>query len=529
MKRSGVVYLVGAGPGDPGLITVKGAAALRAADVVVYDHLVSPRLLDSCRPGTDVIYVGKEHGRHTKTQDEINDLLVRRAKLGKTVVRLKGGDPVLFGRAGEEALALSSARVAYEIVPGVTSALAVPAYAGIPVTHRELSSSVAIVTGHEDADKDTSTVRWSQLAGADTLVCLMGVLGLPSIARRLIEHGRKASTPCAVIRWGTTAAQQTVVGTLATIAERCRAAGVRPPAVVVIGDVVRLRKRLNWFERRPLFGWRIVVTRPAERADVLARLLEAAGASVEVLPAVVLEPVHANGVFHETLGMLDRIDWVFFTSPESIRQLRRQLAAERKDLRILLGRHIGAIGPKTAESIHEMGIHVDFTPATFTQDGMLHGLARRQLAGKRAVIFGSAQGRDALEQGLRARGMDVRRVPLYRPAAPPELATRLRRVLSERVDLVTVTSSSCVEHLVDALKTCGMSRSLPRLRFASIGPVTTAAVRQRGGVVAVEASSSTVEGLVEAIVDAAQRNAIAPSGRAPLVRRGRSQVRERGG
>ncbi len=503
----GVVYLVGAGPGDPQLITVKGADALKQADVVIYDHLVSTRLLAYCSPTARLIYAGKEQGRHTKPQAEIHRLLVRFANAGKRVVRLKGGDPCLFGRGGEEALALAKARVPFEIIPGVTSAIAVPAYAGIPVTHREVSSSVAIITGHEDPTKPASGIRWAQLATAtDTLICLMGVGTLGETARRLIRHGRAASTPCAVIEWGTFPQQRTVTGTLSTIASRCAAAGLKPPAVVVVGAVARLRARLNWFERKPLFGRRVIVTRPTDdRTDQLAERLEALGADVVRLPAIALAPVESNGRFRQAINDIGRFDWVFFTSPEGIHWFRRMLAGARRDLRILHGCHIGAIGPKTSASIERLGIHVDFLPRAFSQDGMVHELRRRKLAGKRALILSARDSRDVLEQGLRAEGMEVLKVPLYQTVVPHDLARRVRAAFTRPVDYVTVTSSSCVEHLVSALRAARLGAAVRRLPFASIGPVTSATVRRHGGRVAVEAPSATIEALAEAIAASACR------------------------
>ena len=532
MKKKGVVYLVGAGPGDPKLITVKGLDALKRADVVMYDHLVSERLLDHAQPKAKLLYVGKEGGSDPKgrksrlgsdpstSQRAINRLLVREAKKGKIVVRLKGGDPVLFGRAGEEALALAKGRIPYEIVPGVTSAIAVPAYAGIPLTHRALSSSVAIITGHEDPTKSGSTIRWDRLARAtETLVCLMGVGTLAPITQQLIRHGRSKTTPCAVIEWGTLPRQRTVVGTLATITRRCEQAHLKPPAVVVVGEVVTLRRWLNWFERKPLFGRRIVVTRPTDRAEQLADLLESLGAEVALLPAIELVPLRTNGLFRRTIQRIDEFDWVFFTSPDGIRWFQRLLAASRKDLRILRGRHIGAIGPKTAASIEQLGIHVDFIPKTFSQEGMLGGLKGRPLRGKQALILSAKDSRDVLEQGLKAHGMNVVRVPIYRTLVPVTLLKQIKQVFGEPmeprpaeggggatsrakrgIDLVTVTSSSCVDHLVDAMRGSGVADLVGHLRFASIGPVTSATVCEHGGTVAVEARSSTIEGLVEAIV-----------------------------
>ncbi len=501
----GRVYLVGAGPGDPALITVRGLELLRQADVVVYDHLVDRRLLAECPRGAALIYAGKEVDHARASQAAINARLIRSAKAGKTVVRLKGGDPFVFGRGGEEALALARAKVSYEVVPGVTSAVAVPAYAGIPLTHRGVSSSVAILTGHEDPAKPGGALRWDRLAtSCDTLVCLMGVATLPAIATQLLKHGRAPSTPCAVVHWGTTAAQRTVSGTLKSIAADARQAKIKPPAILIVGQVAALRKQLAWFERRPLSGKRVLVTRSADRAPALAARLDALGASVERLPAIELVTVKPNGAFRDAVQAIPETDWVFFTSPEGIGRFAQLLKPYRKDVRWLSGCHIGAIGPKTAEAIESAGLHVDFVPKRFSQEGVLADLPRRVLAGKRALILSAEASRDVLSDGLRRRGMAVCKVPVYRTVVPRPFKRQVAAIFSRPFDAVTVTSASCVEHLHAGLSAAGKRSLFRRLPFASIGPVTSAAVRARGGRVAVEASVSTIEGLVDAIAGAAR-------------------------
>ena len=476
---------------------------LRQADVVAYDHLVAPQLLRLCPSRARMIYVGKEPKGSSGAQGGINRLLIREARAGKTVVRLKGGDPFLFGRGGEEALELAKAKVPFELVPGVTSAIAVPAYAGIPVTHRTLSSSVAIVTGHEDPDKPESALRWDRLATAcDTIVGLMGVSTLPGTAAKLIRHGRAPSTPCAVIEWGTWPRQRTVTAPLRSIAAVAKRSGIRPPAILVVGNVVSLRRRLAWFERKPLFGARILVTRASEKAAALAEQLEALGASVEQLPAIELAPVKANGTFRDAVKAIPGADWVFFTSPEGIGWFSKMLKPYRKDLRVLSGCHLGAIGPKTAGALEERGLHVDFVPRRFSQEGMIDALPRRLLAGARGFIFSAQESRDVLEAGLRRRGMRVTRVPIYRTAIPAALRDHVAAMFREPFDYVTVTSASCVEHLTQALRAAGLGRLVPRQRFVSIGPVTSAAVRMLGGRVIVEARQSTIEGLIEALCKA---------------------------
>ena len=503
--RTSTVYLVGAGPGDPKLITVRGRELLGQADVVVYDHLVAPRLLTWCKPTAKRIYVGKQAGFHALKQENINALLVRQARAGRVVVRLKGGDPLLFGRGGEEALALAKAKISYEIVPGVTSAIAVPAYAGIPVTHRQMSSSVAIITGHEDPTKSDSALQWEKLATAcDTLVCLMGVSGLAGIVEQLVRHGRKATTPCALIQWGTWPKQRTVTGTLQTIARVSRRAKIQPPAVLIVGDVVSLRKRMNWFEARPLFGVRVLVTRASEKAQALADALESLGAQVEQLPAIQLAPVPTNGAFKDAVRRLSETDWVFFTSPEGIGWFTRMLKACRKDVRTLSGCHIGAIGAKTAAAIEGAGLHVDFVPRQYSQEGLVSDLPARALAGKRALIFSAEDTRDVLQEGLRRRGMSVAKIPIYRTVMPRGMLRNVKAVFATPVSVVTVTSASCVDHLLCALKAAGKAPLFRTLKFASIGPVTSQAVRDRGGRVAVEAATSTIEGLIAALVAASR-------------------------
>lgn len=507
--KKGIVYLVGAGPGDPGLLTVRGQELLRRADVVVYDHLVSPRLLTECPPHATLIYAGKESDGHAARQPSINARLVREARAGKQVVRLKGGDPFVFGRGGEEALALASAKISYEIVPGVTSAIGVPAYAGIPVTHRSVASSVAIVTGHEDPTKRGSSIRWQHLAtSCDTLVCLMAVNQLAAVVRALLRHGARATVPCAIIERGTEPAQRTLTATLGTIVSTARRAKVCPPAVLIVGDVVTLRRKLAWFERKPLFGRRILVTRTSEKAERFAEQLEALGAQVERLPAIELAPVAQNGLFRETVKEIPNADWVFFTSPEGVGWLTHMLKPYRKDLRWLSGCHIGAIGSTTAAAIEARGLHVDFVPRQFSQEGMLRDFPQRVSRGKRALIFSAQESRDVLINGLRRQGMRVMKVPIYRNVLPKALTSGVGTLFRKPFDIVTVTSASCVEHLFEALRSAKKTHLFRRLRFASIGPITSSRVRAHGGRVTVEATRSTIEGLIDAMVKRAKTRSL---------------------
>jgi uroporphyrinogen III methyltransferase/synthase len=362
------------------------------------------------------------------------------------------------------------------------------------------------MTGHEDPAKPQSAIRWDRVATAcDTLIFLMGVGTLAGIVSQLTRHGRSAQTACAVIEWGTKPRQRTITGTLTTIVSRVQRASIEPPAILVVGDVVRLRRQLNWFERKPLVGKRLLVTRPSEKASSLTEQLELLGAEVEELPAIALAPVRPNGSFREAVSNIPKTDWVFFTSPEGIGWFSRMLKPYRKDVRWLTGCHIGAIGPKTAASIEEAGLHVDFVPKRFSQEGVLEDLPRRVLRGKRALILSAQASRDVLTAGLRQRGMSVTNVPIYRTVMPPALSDRVRELFRRPVDLVTVTSASCVDHLHQAMRSAGMEKEFSTLRFASIGPVTSSAVQAFGGQVAVEANVSTIEGLIGAIVQQSGR------------------------
>ena len=375
MPARGLVSLVGAGPGDPGLLTLRGAEVLAAADVVVYDYLANPALLAHVRPEAERIYVGKQAGCHTLSQDQINALLVERGLLGQRVARLKGGDPFVFGRGGEEALALARAGVPFEVIPGVTSALAAPAYAGIPVTHRGLSSSFAVVTGHEDPAKELSAIDWARLAtGVDTLIFLMGVGNLPNITERLLAHGRPAETPAATVRWGTRPGQQTVTGTLADIADEVRLADLRPPAVTVIGEVAALRETLRWFEDRPLFGQRVLVTRARTQASVLSARLRALGAEAIELPTIRIVPPADWGPLDRAIESLTAYDWIVFASVNGVRFFWERLTEADLDARALGAVKLAAIGPITASELETHGLRADYTPPTYVAEAIASGL-----------------------------------------------------------------------------------------------------------------------------------------------------------
>jgi len=499
----GRVYLVGAGPGDPGLVTLRSLECLRAADVVVYDHLVSERLLDEVPAGAERIYVGKQAGRHTLSQDEINALLVERARAGRTVVRLKGGDPFVFGRGGEEALALADAGIPFEVVPGVTAGVAAAAYAGIPVTHRGLASAVAFITGHETDGKDASALDWNSLAlWKGTLVFYMGVANLASICENLMAHGLAANTPAAVVRWGTTPRQRVVAGTVQTLAERAREADFAPPAVIVIGEVTLLRNRLAWFEQRPLFGRRIVVTRARSQASALAGRLEALGAMVVESPAIRIEPPDDPAPLRRAIAEREAFDWIIFTSANGVEAFFSALADAGLDARSLAGRRIAAMGSATAERLAAFGVRADLVPATFTTEGLVESLAAQaNLKGAHILCPRADIAPKELVERLAAGGANVTELTAYRTVANNEEAEAVAAMLDrDEVDWLTFTSSSTVKNFFAAIPADAVRAS--RARSASIGPSTSASLRAVGIEPAAEAHPHTIDGLVAAIVAA---------------------------
>ncbi len=512
----GVVYLIGAGPGDPGLITVAGLDRIREADVIVYDRLISDRLLDYAREDAELIYVGNipaQFSGATGTphdQDAINQTLVDRAREGRRVVRLKGGDPFVFGRGGEEAEALRAAGIPFEIVPGVTSAVAVPAYAGIPVTHRGVAASFAVITGHEEPGKPESAIDWPHLATAvDTLVFLMGVKNLPDIVANLVANGRHRATPVAVIRWGTTPEQITVTGTLADIAERVASAGLTPPAVTVVGEVVRLRETLSWFEDRPLFGKHVLITRTRRQASNLARLLAARGAIPVELPAIEIEPVADTAPLTAAIDRLrdGGYAWCGFTSANAVELTFEHLAERALDARSFGGTRVFAIGPATADALRSHGITADVVPGEYVAEAVVEAMRAHVSEGDAVLLPRAESARGELVTGLEALGATVDEIPVYRAAAPSEAdPDALAAIREGHVDIVTFTSSSTVRNLLailgpDAAVLLGKSRPL----IACIGPITAKTARENGLAVDVMASEYTVEGLVEALISSSGR------------------------
>jgi uroporphyrinogen III methyltransferase/synthase len=492
------VYLVGAGPGDPELITLKGLRCLQSAEVVVYDRLANEALLEYVPAAALRIFAGKAPGAHALTQQEINATLIEHGSAGKRVVRLKGGDPYVFGRGGEEAEALAAAGVPCEVVPGVTSAIAAPAYAGIPVTHRDVTPAFTVVTGHEDLGKDESTVPWPALAaGADTLVFLMGVGRLPLIAQRLIAHGRPPSTPVAVVRRGTWRDQQLVVGTLEDIAERVAEVGLTAPAVTVVGRVVTLAGTLGWAGCAPLAGRRVLVTRAREQASALSALLRSFGASVVEYPAIRIEPAEDYRDLDRALADVASYRWACFTSVNAVDAVDQRLQAICRDWQAFEATRLAAIGPATARALQAQGCRVQYVPERFLAEEIVAGLPDAD--GARILLARADIADTRLVEGLQARGAQVDQFVAYRTLVTAEDAGALRaRLLDGEIDVVTFASSSTVRNLCRALGD-DAATLLSRTLVACIGPVTASTAREEGLDPAVVADEHTIPGLVRAI------------------------------
>jgi uroporphyrinogen III methyltransferase/synthase len=495
----GMVYLVGAGPGDKGLITIRGLECLNHADVVVYDRLIDRSLLESARPDAELIDVGKSAKCHAREQDEINRILLDRAAKGKVVVRLKGGDPFVLGRGGEEAEALAEHGIPFEVVPGISSATAVPAYAGIPVTHRGAASSFAVVTGHEDPAKDKTAIDWRKLSNAvDTLVCLMGMGNLPGIIDEFIAAGKAPDTPVALIQDGTTPAQKTVVGTLDTIVHLAGQADMRPPVVIVVGEVVRLRDRLNWFERRPLFGKRIAVTRARAQASAMVRLLAERGAEAIELPAIAIQDVGDYSDLDHAISRLQDYQWVLFTSMNGVEAVWDRLRELKLDARHFGNVKIGAIGPATAEALASRGLIPDFVPAQHTSEAIASGLGDIGVRGQRILLPRADIAPEDLHNRLTGLGAEPHEVAAYRVVPDVEAMRRAREILTDgAIDVVAFTSSSTVRNLISAID--GDVRLMDRAVIACIGPMTAATASGMGLKLDILAEEHTIPGLVAAI------------------------------
>jgi uroporphyrinogen III methyltransferase / synthase len=499
---SAKVYLVGAGPGDPGLITVKGKECIQKAEIIIYDYLASPSLLKYADKKAEMIYVGKKGGDHTLSQDGINDLIVKKARTGAIVTRLKGGDPFIFGRGGEEAEVLIEAGIPFEVVPGVTSAIAAPAYAGIPLTHRKFTSTVAFITGHEDPNKNNSNIDWASLAkGIGTLVFLMGVKNLPEIVDQLIKNGKSPETPVALVRWGTTSRQETVSGFLSDIVEKVRAAKLKAPAIIVIGDVVRLREQMKWFENRPLLGKKIVVTRAREQASDLVAGLSEMGAEVLECPTIKVVPSEDLSPLNFAISRLNFYDWIVFTSVNGVKHFFECLFSNSLDVRSLGHLNTAAIGPATADMLLKFGLKTDIIPDTYRAESVVEAFLKEHIAGKKILLPRAGEARPILPMELRKMGAIVDEISIYHTIQDCQNADILLEDLRNGgIDMVTFTSSSTVKNFKALIPDDMFISLLEEVTVACIGPITADTARELGFNVHVIANEFTIPGLCKAIV-----------------------------
>ncbi len=507
MKKPGKVYLVGAGPGDPGLITVRGKSLLERAEVVVYDYLASKKLLKHVPAGAELIYVGKKGGvKHTFTQEEINQILVDHVLAGKMVVRLKGGDPFIFGRGGEEVEKLHEAGAPFEVVPGVTSATAAATYAGIPITHRDYTASVSFITGHEDPSKENSNIDWSKLAtGAGTLVIYMGIKNLPIIVANLIKYGRDSKTPVAVVRWASTPEQRSVVGTLETITQVVADSGIKPPALIIVGEVVKLRETVDWYEKRPLFSKKIIVTRTREQASELVAGLEEFGANCLEYSTINIKPVDSYSVLDEELERLNEYHWILFTSLNGVKYFFERLYSKGMDARDLKGPDLAVVGKSTADYLLQFGLNADLIPSVFTGEGLAEALLDQGVEGRNILIPRALLGREILPETLRGAGAQVTVAPVYQNCPAEVDKKSLRKELeSGDIEMITFTSSSTVRNfleMIDADSPEELQKILAGIKIAAIGPITGKTITDRGLQVDVQPEKHTIPGLIQAIVD----------------------------
>jgi uroporphyrinogen III methyltransferase/synthase len=483
-------------------LTLRGAACLAEADVVVYDYLAGTEIVSRAPKGCEMIYVGKQAGRHSVPQDRINSILVDKAKQGKKVVRLKGGDPFVFGRGGEEAEVLFDNGIPFEVVPGVTSAIAAPAYAGIPVTHRSHSSGFCVVTGHEDPKKDASTIAWKSLAsGGSTLVFLMGVKQLPAITKNLLDCGMDRATPTALVRWGGTPLQETLSAKLCDIAQEAAERGVKPPAVLVVGSVVDLREKLAWYESRPLFGVTVLVTRAAEQAGRLSRMLREHGASPFELPVIAFSEPGETAPLDAAIEVLSEYAWLVFTSANGVRWFLKRVYELGGDVRSLAGPQVAAIGPATKRELEDRGIRVEGIPSNYVAEGLVEYFSRKDIRGGKVLVARAQEARPVLIRELEKMGASVDEVACYRTVpSGADPAPAAEALASGRISVIAFTSSSTVLRTLDVLEGKVPSDVLKRTPVACIGPVTAETAGERGLNVVVEAEEYTIEGLVDAIV-----------------------------
>lgn len=495
-----IVYLVGAGPGDYKLISLKAKECIEKADVIVYDRLADNRLLSWTRKDAELIYVGKASSQHTMRQEDINKLLVVKAKENKIVCRLKGGDPFVFGRGGEEAIELLENNIPFEIVPGITSAISVPAYAGIPVTHRGIATSFAVITGHEDPTKGQSSMRWEKLAtGTDTLVFLMGVENIPNITTNLIKHGRNENTPAAIIRWGTKPEQEVFVTTVKDAASDVEKYNIKPPAIFIVGEVVKLRKELQWFDNKSLFGKKIIVTRAREQASALTEKLEALGAHCIETPSIKITEMDDYQKLDEAIQKLDSYNFIIFTSVNGVDYFFKRLHKLGKDSRALASAKIAAIGTQTADHLRTYGLLADIVPTMFIAEGILAALEGHIKPNMNILIPRAEVARDILPIKLREQGANVDVAPTYQTKIADVDSDTVKEILAkEQVDVITFTSSSTVTNLLAILGDEG-KELISKAQIACIGPITAATCKENGIKVDTVADEYTIQGLVDVV------------------------------
>jgi len=499
MKNKGFVSLVGAGPGDPKLLTLRGKEALETADYVIYDYLVHPSVLKHA-PKAKLIYVGKKGGDPNSTpQNSIESLMLRLACQDKRIVRLKGGDPFVFGRGGEEALFLSEHKIPFEIVPGITAGIAAPAYSGIPVTHRGMAAEVTFITGHEDSLKSKQDINWKAVAGLQgTIVLFMGVKTLPEVSGLLIRYGKSAATPVSVIRWGSTPEQQVVSGTLESISKKVKEAKLTPPALTVIGTVNELRKKLNWFEKKRLFGKTVLITRSRKQASQLGEQLESLGARVLELPTIEISPIKNNTRLDQALRQIARYDWIVFTSENGAEAFFERLKQLKKDSRILKSVKIAAVGPGTKAKLNSYLIEPDLVPKTFTTEGLVQAFRKLKISRKRFLLLRTNIAPESLNHSLKKLGALVTEIPIYKTQKPKNLSKQVTQLVHEHsIDYITFTSSSTAQNFFNSLRN---GRHLDA-KIISIGPVTSKTIRECGFSVDREAKVSTIPGLVQALLE----------------------------
>lgn len=495
----GTVYLVGSGPGDPGLITVKALEKIRQADAIIYDYLAGQEFVKEARPDAELIYVGKTGKEHTLEQVDINKLLVQKASQYKCVVRLKGGDPYVFGRGAEEAEELVDAGIPFEVVPGVTSAVAAPAYAGIPVTHRDHASMVTFVTGHENPNKDQSSIDWDNLAkSSGSLVFLMGVKNLKMITSSLISSGMNPGTPAALVRWGTTPDQSSFLSSVSEIAAEAISRKFKAPAVLIVGSVASLKPRLDWYEKKILFGKRILITRSREQSKKMAERILGQGGKPILFPTIQIKDPADFSALDLAFNDISKYDWVIFTSVNGVDGFFRRFFALDRDIRELAGPRFGAIGPVTAQAIRNHGLKVELLGEQFVAEGLLEALKEEDLKGKRFLIPRAEKARIILPEGIVSRGGSVDLVTVYRTVLPDQadVESIIQALANREVDVITFTSSSTVSHFAELIGKTKLPDLLQGITLASIGPVTSQTIRDLGLQPTIEADEYTIDGLL---------------------------------